>query len=129
MSIVSKIVRYGSRYEIIDQGVPFNIASYSLLTMMLARLCRLEPGEFIHCMGDAHVYLDHVDALKVQIGRAPLAFPTVNIKKSSPLECTVQESQDAQVDAVLKSLLEIEFDDIELDGYAPHPKIVMSMSV
>merc|ERR1712072_748013 len=61
-------------------GVPFNIASYALLTHMLAHACDLVPGELIHTMGDAHVYLDHIDALKEQLLREPRDFPTLNIK-------------------------------------------------
>eukprot|EP00124_Ichthyophonus_hoferi_P003015 Ihof_evm5s235 gene=Ihof_evmTU5s235 len=62
-------------------GVPFNIASYSLLTIMIAHICGLKPGEFIHVLGDAHVYSNHVDALKEQLLREPKEFPTLNIKR------------------------------------------------
>src|SRR6202451_4449911 len=62
-------------------GVPFNIASYALLTHMIAHVCDLTPGEFIHTLGDAHVYLDHVDALKVQLEREPREFPELAIKR------------------------------------------------
>ena len=62
-------------------GVPFNIASYALLTHMLAQACDLTPGTFTHTMGDAHVYADHVDALKIQLEREPREFPTLKINK------------------------------------------------
>lgn len=62
-------------------GVPFNIASYSLLTYMIAMVCDLKPGEFIHTLGDAHIYLNHIDALKEQIKRKPRPFPKLKIKK------------------------------------------------
>ena len=60
-------------------GVPFNIASYALLTRMVAQVCNLKPGDFIHSLGDAHVYCNHVDALKEQLQRTPLPFPTLTI--------------------------------------------------
>ena len=60
-------------------GVPFNIASYALLTLMMARACGLQPGEFIHTLGDAHLYLNHLDQAKLQLTREPCAFPTVRL--------------------------------------------------
>jgi len=92
-------------------GVPFNIASYALLTIMIAHVCGLEPGEFIHTMGDAHVYADHADALKGQLERAPREFPTLKINR--------------QVD----DIDDFKFEDFELVGYDPHPSIKMNMSV
>jgi len=62
-------------------GVPFNIASYALLTCMVADICGLQRGEFVHTLGDAHIYKNHVEVLKKQIIRAPRPFPTLNIKK------------------------------------------------
>lgn len=94
-------------------GVPFNIASYSLLTIMVAWVCGLEPGEFIHVMGDTHVYLNHVEALKVQLEREPRAFPKLRIKPG-----TQRESIDG-----------FKFEDFELSDYAPYPKIEMEMAV
>lgn len=94
-------------------GVPFNIASYSLLTIMIAWVCNLEPGEFIHVMGDTHVYLNHVEALTVQLERAPRAFPTLRIRPG-----TQRESIDAFC-----------FEDFELSGYTPHDRLEMKMAV
>ena len=62
-------------------GVPFNIASYALLTCLIAHVCNLQPGEFIHTIGDAHVYFNHVDALKEQLKRTPRPFPKLKIKR------------------------------------------------
>ena len=92
-------------------GVPFNLASYALLTIMIAHVCGLEPGEFIHTMGDAHVYVDHVDALKGQLERVPREFPTLKINRK------VDDIDD------------FKFEDFELVGYDPHPSIKMNMSV
>ena len=104
-------------------GVPFNIASYSLLTILIAHVTGLEPGEFIHCMGDTHVYLDHVDALKVQLEREPKAFPKLFIKTQA------DRVQPRTVDDMLKELESFEFNQIEILRYEPHPKIAMKMSV
>ncbi|OAL47873.1 thymidylate synthase [Pyrenochaeta sp. DS3sAY3a] len=93
-------------------GVPFNIASYALLTHMLAHVCDLEPGTFTHTMGDAHVYADHVDALKVQLEREPREFPTLNIKRD------VGGSIDGWT-----------AEEFEVVGYKPHAGIAMKMSV
>jgi thymidylate synthase len=92
-------------------GVPFNIASYALLTIMVAHVCGLEPGEFIHTMGDAHVYVDHVDALNVQLEREPREFPKLRIRRE------------------VKDIDDFKFDDFELEGYDPYPGIKMKMSV
>lgn len=93
-------------------GVPFNIASYALLTHMLAHVCDLTPGMFTHTMGDAHVYLDHVDALKVQLEREPREFPTLDIKRE----------KGGSIDGW-------KLEDIEVKGYEPHKTIAMKMSV
>lgn len=103
-------------------GVPFNIASYSLLTILIAHVTGLEPGEFVHVMGDAHVYQDHVMPLKVQLQREPRPFPKMNIK--SDFTCS-----DKNVDMMLKALESFEYDNLELIDYNPHDKIVMKMSV
>ncbi|KAF1913133.1 thymidylate synthase-like protein [Ampelomyces quisqualis] len=93
-------------------GVPFNIASYALLTHMLAHVCGLTPGTFTHTMGDAHVYLDHVDALKVQLEREPRDFPTIRISREG----------GGSIDGW-------NADDFEVVGYKPHAGIAMKMSV
>ena len=93
-------------------GVPFNIASYALLTHMLAHVCDLTPGTFIHAMGDTHIYLDHVDALNVQLDREPRDFPDISIKRE-----------------LGGSIEGWTADDFEIKGYKPHPSISMKMSV
>jgi thymidylate synthase len=93
-------------------GVPFNIASYALLTHMLAHVCDLTPGTFIHTMGDAHVYLDHVDALKVQLEREPRSFP----------ELTIGRDLGGSIDGW-------KAEDFDVTGYKPHQGIAMKMSV
>jgi dihydrofolate reductase/thymidylate synthase len=92
-------------------GVPFNIASYSLLCCMMAQVCDLKPGEFIHTLGDAHIYLNHIEALKEQIRRTPIAFPTL---KLNPLR---------------KDMDHFTFEDFELIDYRPQQKIEMKMSI
>ncbi|KAL8275212.1 hypothetical protein Esti_000884 [Eimeria stiedai] len=92
-------------------GVPFNIASYSLLTLMIARICGLQPGEFVHFLGNTHVYNSHIEALKLQIQREPRPFPIVQIKGDP------KEIEDFTVDS------------FELIGYNPHPTIKMRMAV
>lgn len=93
-------------------GVPFNIASYALLTHMLAHVCNLTPGTFTHTMGDAHVYLDHVDALKIQLEREPRDFPTMKINREPGGSIDGWKAED-----------------FEIIGYAPHKTIAMKMSV
>lgn len=93
-------------------GIPFNIASYALLTHMLAHVCDLAPGTFIHTMGDSHVYLDHVDALKVQLDRQPREFP----------ELVINREKGGSIDGW-------NAEDFEVRGYKPHPSISMKMSV
>lgn len=93
-------------------GVPFNIASYALLTHMLAHVCDLTPGTFIHTLGDTHVYLDHVEALKVQLEREPRLFPELSIAKPN----------GGDIDGW-------KLEDFKLKDYKPHPGISMKMSV
>lgn len=93
-------------------GVPFNIASYALLTHMLAHVCNLTPGTFTHTMGDAHVYLDHVDALKVQLEREPRDFPELEICRE----------KGGSIDGW-------DIGDFVVKGYSPHKTIAMKMSV
>ncbi len=90
-------------------GVPFNIASYALLTLMIANECDLTPGYFIHTLGDAHVYLNHVAGLERQLSRTPYALPTVRVAK--------------------KPVDEVEFADIALENYQHHPFIRFKVAV
>ncbi|KAI8632487.1 thymidylate synthase/dCMP hydroxymethylase domain-containing protein [Xylariaceae sp. FL1651] len=93
-------------------GVPFNIASYALLTHMIAHVCELVPGSLTHVMGDAHVYCDHVDALKVQLEREPRPFPTLEIVKE----------KGGSIDGW-------KVEDLIVKDYNPHKTIAMKMSV
>ena len=92
-------------------GVPFNIASYALLTVMLAHVTGLRPGDFVHTLGDAHVYSNHVEALKQQLEREPRAFPKISIKRK------------------VDNIEDFKFEDFEVSGYDPYPKIAMDMAV
>jgi len=92
-------------------GVPFNIASYSLLTMMMAQVTGLKPGEFIHTLGDAHIYKNHIDQVKLQLTRKPRPLPTMKINPD------------------VKDLFSFTFDDFELEEYDPHPHIKGEVSV
>jgi dihydrofolate reductase/thymidylate synthase len=92
-------------------GVPFNIASYSLLTCMMAQVCGLKPGDFIHTMGNTHVYKNHVEPLQEQLKRHPRPFPTLKIKRE------------------VTSIDDFKPEDFELVGYSPHGKIAMEMAV
>jgi len=92
-------------------GVPFNIASYALLTCMIAHVTGLVPGDFVHTLGDAHVYSNHVEALKTQLEREPKTFPKIVIKREVEL------------------IEDFNIDDFEIVGYDPHPKIAMDMAV
>jgi len=92
-------------------GVPFNIASYALLTHMIAHVTGLKPGDFVHTMGDTHVYLNHVEPLKEQLERTPRPFPKLIIKRQ------VQDIEDFR------------FEDFQIVDYNPHPKIKMDMAV
>jgi thymidylate synthase len=92
-------------------GVPFNIASYALLTLMMAHVCGLEPGDFVHTLGDAHIYLNHLDQADLQLARAPRALPELRIGKQR------------------RSIFDFEYDDFELLGYEPHPHIKAMVAV
>ncbi|NQZ02359.1 MAG: thymidylate synthase, partial [Bdellovibrionales bacterium] len=92
-------------------GVPFNIASYSLLTMMMAQVCGYEAGEFIHTLGDAHLYSNHIDQTKLQLSREHRSLPTMKINPD------------------VKSLFDFTFDDFTLEGYDPHPTIKAEVAV
>ena len=92
-------------------GVPFNIASYAMFTMMLAQVCDLKPGEFVHTAGDAHLYSNHLDQAKEQLSRIPYAQPTMNINPS------------------IKNIFEFTYEDFELIGYEAHPHIKGKVAV
>lgn len=92
-------------------GVPFNIASYALLTMMIAQVCDLQPGEFIHTLGDAHLYLNHLEQAKIQLGRTPGTLPQMKINPQK------------------KDIFSFVFEDFELIGYNPQPHIKADVSV
>jgi thymidylate synthase len=92
-------------------GVPFNIASYALLTMMVAQVCDLKPGDFVHTFGDLHIYQNHLDQVKLQVSREPRDLPTMKINPDR------------------KSLKEFLFDDFQLEGYDPHPTIKAPIAV
>ncbi len=92
-------------------GVPFNIASYALLTMMMAQVCDLEPGEFIHTLGDAHLYSNHLEQAKLQLSRTPRPLPTMRLNSN------------------IKNLFEFKFEDFTLENYDPHPRIQAEVAV
>jgi len=92
-------------------GVPFNIASYALLTQMMAQVTNLEAGEFVHTLGDAHIYLNHIDQVKLQLKREPFSLPRMKINPA------------------VKSIFDFEFEDFELVGYESHPHIKGEISV
>ena len=92
-------------------GVPFNIASYALLTMMVAQVCDLQVGDFIHTLGDAHLYNNHLEQTKLQLSREPKTLPTMKINKA------------------VKDIFSFKFEDFELVGYEPHPHIKGAVAV
>ena len=92
-------------------GVPFNVASYALLTMMVAQVTGLKPGDFIHTLGDAHLYLNHLDQARLQLTRAPRALPTMRINPQ------------------VHSIFDFVYDDFALEGYEPHPHIKAEVAV
>ena len=92
-------------------GVPFNIASYALLTLMMAQVCSLEPGEFVHTLGDAHLYSNHFDQARLQLQREPRELPRLTINPE------------------VKSIFEFKFEDFELQDYDPHPHISAPVAV
>ncbi len=92
-------------------GVPFNIASYSLLTMMIARVTGLQPGEFIHTFGDAHIYLNHIDQVKLQLTRKPYDPPTLSLNPE------------------VKNIINFQYEDFVLENYRAHPHIKGEISV
>ncbi|MDR1709469.1 MAG: thymidylate synthase, partial [Candidatus Accumulibacter sp.] len=92
-------------------GVPFNIASYALLTMMLAQVCGLAPGEFVHTLGDAHLYENHLDQARLQLTRAPRPLPTMRLNPD------------------VNDIFAFRFEDFTLEGYDPHPHIAAPVAV
>jgi len=92
-------------------GVPFNIASYALLTMMIAQVCDLEAGEFIHTFGDAHIYNNHIEQLQLQLSREPKSLPKMILNPE------------------IKDIFKFEFDDFTLEGYEPHALIKGNVAV
>ncbi|MDA2937494.1 thymidylate synthase [Acidobacteria bacterium AH-259-A15] len=92
-------------------GVPFNTASYSLLTMMIAQVCRLEQADFVHTFGDAHLYLNHLEQAKLQLTREPRPLPQMRLNPQ------------------VKSIFEFEYEDFTLQNYDPHPHIRAPIAV
>jgi thymidylate synthase len=92
-------------------GVPFNIASYALLTLMIAQVTGLKPGDFVHTLGDAHIYLNHMEQVNLQLGRDTRALPTMNLNPA------------------VTDLFDFKFEDFTLEGYDPHPGIKAPVAV
>lgn len=92
-------------------GVPFNIASYALLTMMMAQVCGYEPGEFVHTLGDTHIYLNHIEQVKLQLTREPRKLPRMVINPE------------------VKSIFDFMYTDFKLEDYNPHPHIKGDIAV
>jgi thymidylate synthase len=92
-------------------GVPFNIASYSLFTHMVAHVCKLKVGDFIHTFGDAHIYTNHFDQVKLQLSRKPNKLPSLKIKR------------------IVKDIFDFKYDDFEILNYNPHPHIKGVVSI
>jgi thymidylate synthase len=92
-------------------GVPFNIASYALLTMMIAQVCGLQPGEFVHTLGDAHLYSNHIEQAQLQLSREPKPLPTMRINPA------------------IQNLFDFTYEDFELLNYDPHPHIKAPVAI
>lgn len=92
-------------------GVPFNIASYALLTLMMAQVCGLQPGDFVHTFGDAHIYSNHFEQVELQLSREPRTYPTMHINPD------------------VKSIFDFQYSDFTLENYNPHPAIKAPVAV
>ncbi len=92
-------------------GVPFNIASYALLTLMVAQVCHLQPGDFVHTFGDTHIYNNHMTQVREQLSRAPRALPVMKLNPA------------------VKNIFDFRYDDFTLEGYDPHPLIKAPVAV
>jgi thymidylate synthase len=92
-------------------GVPFNIASYALFTMMMAQVCDLEYGDFIHTFGDVHIYANHMEQVNLQLSREPRALPTMKLNPE------------------IKDIFNFTFDDFTLENYEPHPAIKGAVAI
>ncbi|MEQ1673442.1 MAG: thymidylate synthase [Candidatus Nitrotoga sp.] len=92
-------------------GVPFNIASYALLTLMIAHVCGLKPGDFVHTFGDAHLYLNHLEQTELQLSRTPRTMPTLLLNPA------------------VKNIFDFKYEDFTLQGYDPHPAIKAPVAV
>ncbi|WP_040950424.1 thymidylate synthase, partial [Gorillibacterium massiliense] len=92
-------------------GVPFNIASYALFTLMMAQAAGLEPGDFVHTLGDAHIYMNHIDQVQLQLTRVPRPLPKMTLNPQ------------------VKSIYDFRYEDFTLSEYDPHPHIKGAVSV